>query len=184
MRVLRVAIIGYGAPEDPKTDGNLMGYLDPITRFLRGHHGVTALYLLGGYTNRPDLSEAAAMHQWIQFHEARDIAEDIVLVETTRTARENIEALARLSYPGDHIIIFCEHSRRWIVRMLVRHFLRERSVRVVGIAFDEPSLTLRHRLHQAGPRLALEWIALHSGRMDRVRLDLRELHINRARAHD
>lgn len=178
-----IAILGYGAPADPLKDGHLEVYLETVVRIMRRPRQHDEIFLMGGCTNRTDLTEASAMRQWFDEYEPVYLPH-LLLEDKPISARESIATLAERwdGYTTEvEFVIFCEYSRRWMIRLLCRRLLPGRDVTVVGIKFDDASLTRSHRLYQAGPRLLLEWAALHSAEANRVREQLRIWFIHEAR---
>lgn len=179
-----VAIFGYGAPPDPLQDDHLTVYLDAVTRSIGRPRQHDEIFLMGGCTNRTDLSEAEAMRRWFAQFEPTFLPH-LVSEDTPITARESVWMFAQ-EY-GEHgpeveLMIFCEYSRRWMIRMLVKRFLPGRKVWVRGIKFDEAALTRTHRLYQVGPRLAFEWLALRRPFFNQMHNELRARYIANARA--
>lgn len=174
-----VYINGYGAPRDPLRDGNLGRYLGQVLKHLEEHPDTSIdLFLAGGYTNREDLSEAEAMHQWLKNYGLPNNI-SVQLIDTTTTARDNmLEFRKRV---GDvPVLIFCEYSRQPTMRFFAQKLFRQPLVQ--GIKFDEPSLKFTHRLKQMTVKLWLEELAWHSKTIDTLRKRLRERHVAHARA--
>lgn len=153
-RETTVVIMGYGAPRDPITDGNLTRYLsaafDHIEE-LRAEREIHQILFCGGRTNRPDMSEAEAMNAWMLAHRP-EWSDEVQILSGGRDIEQNY-ANARPHIPEHHeVIVFCETSRVPTNRLYA--WLAQRSVanggewKVIGIPFDARSLRRRHRLLQ------------------------------------
>ncbi len=178
-----VSINGYGAPQDPPTDGNLCRYLERVFTWLDLHERrVREVFLCGGYTNRHDLSEAEALRDWIAAHRPNWLAR-VQLVDTTASVSENIRAFAARMLPGPHAVLFCERSRLLTVFWLASAiFGSGHSVTVVGVRFDERSMGFIHRLTQLLIHAPIERLSLAWPWLDRWRSRLRLRRIGKARA--
>lgn len=174
-----ILVNGYGAPLEPLMDENLHRYLTEVVSILEGSEdGENALYLAGGYTNRSDLSEAAAMSAWLK---ARELPKGTVifLIETSTTARGNLTRLKDL-VGNVPVTICCEYSRRLTMKFFAKKLFSQSVIR--GIKFDEDSLRLDHLISRYTIKHWLEVLAWHSRIVDRFRRWLRKRHIARARA--
>ncbi len=172
-------INGYGASRDPLHDGNLGRYLEQVLEHLREHRdaGIN-LFLAGGYTNREDLSEAEAMHQWLKNYGLPNYV-SVHLIDTTTTARDNmLEFRKRVN--DVPVLIFCEYSRQPTMRFFAQKLFRQSLIQ--GLKFDKPSLKLAHRMKQQTVKLWLEKLAWHNKTIDALRNRLRERHVARVRA--
>lgn len=178
-----VCIMGYGAPQHPITDGNLFNYLGPALDHLRIREDgpIETIFLCGGYTNRTDLSEAMAMEQWIDAHRPQ-WAPKIERIESTLSLEENIRESAREIPKESRVIIFCEASRELAVRFQAWHHMRSMKREVIGIPFDERSLTLAHRLKQFFVHLPIEMVSMYSERVHELKRRRRQRVIDQARA--
>ncbi|MBI4098820.1 MAG: YdcF family protein [Candidatus Magasanikbacteria bacterium] len=176
---MKVYVNGYGAPKDPLCDGNLDRYLGQVLKYLEAYRDTNVdLFLVGGYTNRLDMSEAEAMKGWLM---NRGLPSNVTirLIDTTDTARDNmVEFKKRV---GDvPVLIFCEFSRRPTMAFFAWKLFAEATVH--GVRFDERSLRLAHRIKQLTTKLWLEQLAWHSKTIDVLRKWLRKRHVDRARA--
>lgn len=177
-----VSINGYGAPVDPLHDGNLDRYLREVFLCLnRVTFGprVRAVYLCGGYTNHPSLTEAEAIRQWIAVREPAWL-DRVHLLDQTTTLRDNIIAFRDVLADNEHPILFCEWSRRYTVEVLARHFLGQ-PIAVEGIKFDEASLSFKNQAKQLFVKLPVEWLSLHSSWVEGRRVKARREHVARER---
>lgn len=161
-RPLYVCVLGYGAPRDPAMDGNYDRYLTEVFRRLGPESTyVEDIFLCGGYTNRRDLSEAAAMLQWIEAHRP-EWARKCLTLEEPITLEADLEEAAREVPAGSRAFIFCEQSRIWSVRFHARRFFTGIDWRVIGIAFDAASMKPIHRLQQLFVHLPIEILSTKS----------------------
>lgn len=167
---------GYGAGDS--RDQNMSRYLKAVHRHIMSLPGddQIELYLCGGYTNRTDLSEAHAMANWFAGYGLPRRVQ-VILIENTCSARENIEEFRRRA-GNPPTTIFCEWSRRFKMRWLARRSLR--SVEVVGVPFDPRSLRLDRQLVEFGAAL-LEIAALHSIWAEELRRYFRQRRVQEAR---
>ena len=179
---LYVFVNGYGVPEDPLTDSNLRRYLSQVMRSVDRVDDVipvTALYLCGGRTSRPDLSEAAAMRQWIVAN-APEWRCRARLIEGSIDAQNSLRQFADMVPPGAPVLVFCEYSRRHVMRALAARLLPGRDVSVLGIAFDRASLTPSNQLVQL-LRVPFEVLSLRVRLVDDLRANRRAAAVLRAR---
>lgn len=180
-----ITVLGYGAPADPATDGNLNRYLGRVAAFIRdlpeGSH--CFVYLCGGRTNRQDLSEAAAMKQWFEAHRHEYCGlkgATFILLENVDSARDALVATLQECGAHRHLNIFCEWTRRRTVHLHARRLFPNRTVNPIG--FDQKSFHWRNRCVQL-VKLPLEAAAHRPGSWaDRwVKQPLRRRHLQRAR---
>lgn len=159
---LYACIVGYGAARDPVSDGNTSRYLSEALKVLGQHTTrIQDILLCGGYTNRHDLSEAAAMLLWIKAHHPA-WADKCLTLETPLTLEDDLREAASEIPTGAEAFIFCEQSRIWSVRFHARRLFKDIGWRVIGIAFDAPSLKPTHRLKQLLVHLPIEVLSTKS----------------------
>lgn len=181
-----VFINGYGAPAEPRRDLALEHYLRSVVAVLKtilSREDCTfEIYFGGGYTNRLDKTEAAALQENWQVRSLDENLRDSpchpILGDT---GRENL-CLLRKEIGDVPVIIFCEYSRRFAMRFLTRQYFSY--ALVVGIKFDASSLTPRHQLSQLLVRLPLEVAAWYWEPANKLRLWLRQGHVKRVRARE
>lgn len=181
-----VFINGYGAPAEPRRDPALEHYLRNVVAILNtilGREDCTfEIYFGGGYTNRLDKTEAAALQEnWRIRSLDEELRNSLCHLILGDTGRENL-CLLRKEIGDVPVIIFCEYSRRFAMRFLTQRYFSE--ALVVGIRFDEPSLTPRHQLAQLLVRLPLEVVAWYWEPANKLRLWLRQGHVRRVRARE
>lgn len=179
---LALSVNGYGAPEDPINDGNLQRYLGGLFSTLDAHRlsgRIDVIYLCGGRTNRPDLSEAEALKRWIVHYEPR-FTTRVHLLDTTISAKENVRAFAHeVANVGLHPLLACEYSRWPTMEILARSFFMD-PVTVLPIKFDAKSLRPKHQLKQLLVHAPVEFLSLKSGMVDAWRHKRRMEVIDRA----
>lgn len=178
---LVVGVNGYGAPADPVNDPNLGRYLGFIANKCNDWlDRPVELHLLGGNTNRQSLTEARSMEMWFEAHGLPGNVR-IVRHDHTTDLRGNCIALRNDTWADDDIIYFCEESRRFVTRYLVRRYLGPKA-KVCDLGFDPASLRLSHRLMQRFPKLWMEWAAeTLGGPFEWLRRKLRARHIRKHR---
>lgn len=177
MRSKALFVNGYGAAEP--YDGNYNRYLGMVQKWIeQSSQPKLTVYLAGGYTNRPDLTEAQAMRQWFESRIMLKHGVEFVLISSTTTARDNLKECRRLA--GDTpIIVFCEYTRRHVMRLLAKQYFRQAVI--MGVAFDARSLELHRRFINGPVKYAVEWAALRWQWAERLRLSMRRGHVMRAR---
>jgi hypothetical protein len=177
--MLVFAINGLGAPEYPEDDKALSTYLRQALAFV-DKYSPNFIFLCGGCTNRPNLSEAEAMLRWFGCH-APHLLERIVLLEDSLTARQNVEELNRHVGGGTSVVYFTEYSRRFEARILCACYLMV-GWRVVGLVHDKRSMRPDRRLLRytvyAPLALSVEMFPGLAGAQEQFRV----LHILRTRA--
>ena len=182
MAIIVCYVNGYGAT-DNLADGNYGRYLSSVIGYLRRTHpqDAIALYLSGGYTNRTDLTEAESMRRILE-HQGIISGTDLTItrLETPYTAREGLQTLRERVGSATRVTIFCEYSRQWTMRFFARQLFARATV--IGIPFDASSMKLAHRLKQIFFHLPLEAGAWHSAFIDRLRKQLRDRHVAKARS--
>lgn len=138
-------INGYGAPQDPLNDSNYDMYLSQVQRFIV-ESGIKGgkLFLAGGYTNNPYLSEAQAMKMWFDENGWPPGIETVRLLEETTTVIDNLMALAGYVFSTETGVFFFEHARRFHMRFLIGKFFTNNVC--VPIKFDRNSSRLVSRL--------------------------------------
>ncbi len=183
---IALAVNGYGAPADPLTDPGLTGYLSAVLNYCHSFpHIQFQLHLLGGCTNRADMSEAAAMWEWLTRRPWPDnLDERVVMHKSPLDLRSDLESLREdlnmRGYPPQQpVVYFCEASRRPAVEYLAVRMFRSR-IRVIGLNFDKQAMSLSHRIYQAGPKLWIEILAYElGGPIEWLRRRLRQRHIDK-----
>ncbi len=183
---VNVFVNGYGAPKDPLSDGNLCGYMCAISEYMDLHHDdVFTLYLAGGITNRKDMTEARAMKVWFDAHGLPANVTEVVLIEESTTARDNVALYSRKVDQGKPSVFFFEYSRRLQMIFLVKQYFNRhfhRLYKFCGVKFDEPSMELRNRLKQYFLRFPLEVLSWYLPSVrEKISKPLRARHIARAR---
>lgn len=179
---LYVYVNGYGAPADPLTDKNLQRYLSQVVRSVRRLDAlvpITAFYLCGGKTNRPDLSEAEAMRQWFLVN-AWDLRDRIRLIDQSIDAQNSLRQFSEKVPRGAAAIVFCEHSKRHVMRVLAVRLLPGRDVSVLGIKFDRASLAPSNKAVQL-LRVPFELLSTYVRFVDTIRANRRAAAVLRAR---
>lgn len=176
-----VFVNGYGAPLNPLEDDNFDQYLGNILKQLKEHctYQCINLYLAGGYTNRTDMSEAEAMHEWFAKHQL-PVHTVIHLISKTDTARENMREFQKVVGSDTPVFVFCELSRKPTMEFFAKKFFKH--YMVYGVKFDAASLTLTNCLKQYTIKLWLEQLAWHSKTVDNLRKWLRKRQVTRSRA--
>lgn len=147
-RKIVAMINGYGVPWNIYRDENYEKYLTTVCWILE-RYDVMNIYLTGGYTNDPCVSEANAMLDWF-INKKPDWRKRLYLLERSVTARQNIEdfccTVNSQTYSEDYeIMIFCEYSRRHAMSLIARRFSSVRP-KIKGIKFDQVSLAPINRL--------------------------------------
>lgn len=176
-QIVHVFVNGYGAPKDPLTDGNYERYLEQVLWFLNNQSGMIHLHLFGGFTNRTDLSEAAAMKLWFE-HAGIPKSALVITHDRTTTARGNLIEFNRVV--GDvPVVIFCEASREKTMRFFAGKLFSSFSIH--GIPFDAKSLTPEALVEQRW-QYRLEYLAWYLPPVDVVCRIRRYRHVMRARA--
>ena len=181
-----VYINGYGAPRSPVTDPACGRYLGAVFQELDQLEApVRRIWLCGGVTNNPDLSEAAAMRAWIETHKPHWFTR-VRLIEDTTTLQTNLEAFTAkyaVSSGDFHFLFFGEESRRWKMWFhVVRLFGIDTSTHVIGIPFDKRSLEWKQLCKERLVAFPLEVAATFFPRSAGwLRRYLRERHVRKER---
>lgn len=176
-----IYVNGYGATHD-LDDANYGIYLGELLRRLRKDNlgRDSTVYLCGGLTNRPDLTEARCMLNIIK-HLAIPTSAKFVLIEESTNPRDSLRQVFRLTGRVP-LSAFCEFTREPTVRYLARRLFPE--VMTVPIAFDKRSLAIGNQLKQRLLKHPLEVAASHSSIFDAIRIKLREKHMKRCRSEE
>lgn len=180
---LAVYVNGYGAPVDITKDGNYEKYLLDVFEALDAWGSrVSVVYLCGGYTNRHDLSEAAAMMEWVEKN-ASEWRGRIRLIENSTTVRENIaEFAAQCGGANFNPVFFCEYSREPAVAALAAVFFAGSvTITTAGVGFSSADLTRRAQLKQVLVNLPMELASLRFEVVERWRAKARAKVIAKAR---
>lgn len=179
---LFVCVNCYGADKNPLRDPRTSMYLSAVVQHCaRQHDREIELHLLGGPTNRRDMSEAEAAKLWIDAYGEICNVVHIQLHEGTLDLRGNLEAVRQYTWQGAEVHYFCEYSRQPSVRALAKRILRGRRVTVIGVPYSKQDLSFRHRLVQLA-KLGLEMAAYVIGwPFEPTRKYLRNRHIAQAR---
>jgi hypothetical protein len=132
-------INGYGVPWNILQDDNYERYLTAVSKILKGYD-VIGIYLAGGYTNDPCVSEATAMQDWF-LAKRPEWRRKLYLIERPVTARHNIEDFcltinSQTASEDLQVMIFCEHSRRHAMGFIARRLFDKHPV-IKGINFDQ-----------------------------------------------
>lgn len=179
-----VFVNGYGVPQNILTDDNYGRYLGAVVSYVKAFPDERyTIHLCGGYTNRPDKTEAAAMLEWFDHFGCPKNA-SLHLIEVGDTARDNMIAFQKrveTSF-GSSGVLFCEVSRRhtmgFFACLLLAHY------ELQAVKFDTASLSVKHKITQIIVKLPLEILAWHFTWFDQIRIRARARHIARARAEN
>lgn len=162
--MMNIFVNGYGAPKDPKIDGNLTRYLGAVMEFIKSRpDDYFVIYLAGGYTNRKDMSEARAMLWWLRSHVLPNNVEKITLIEGSTTGRDNLRLYSEMVPHTEPSVFFCERSREPHVKFFVKRFFphsKKELFTFIGVPFDAKSLKPTNRAKEylfKYPLMVLSW---------------------------
>lgn len=183
-KIVNIYVNGYGTPKWPYLDGNLRRYLMEVRRYIKARPNVLfRLFLVGGYTNDPYLSEAHAMQNWFEHYKM--VPENVirvVLLEETTTARDNLAFYSTLVDRDKPSIFFYEYSRRFQMMFLIRQIFGRYHMfdEFHGVKFDARSMKLTNRLKQYFVKFPLEVLSWYFPFIQKhISAPLRKQHVER-----